>query len=826
MTAEKIIGKRSGEPVTKIRPKRPTSPVGPQPRADINGWVLCPGDAVLIIDPKGEHHGLFAKVDAFPTTLELSSYVQIDGRPSKSGRVLMPNAMLRWMGPDEAHIDMHRPTRPGERVRVVLDNEALATPEMKALEGKLGTVTELMPTAGSNSMVTVKLDDPAALPTNINSFDLLVVPIPVVHYVPEPEAAAPVSKAAALASVLVATQAPADDVQRANKPSYQPEHSPFEHVPESAPLATGQPADVKLSTKAWDALETIASIGGECWPKDFTTAQGKESIAELLAAGMLAGADGYYLLTGTGRAALPEADVTPAPAPVATEQPAEFRNIPLEHIAVTRNTRQVFDETALAELAQSIKERGVIAPITVRPNFNEGQPRYELVAGERRLRASKLAGLTEIPAMVRALDDRAFIEVQLLENLQRQDVRPSDEAQAFAELLNKHKFSPEEIALKVGKPVKFVLQRAKLTALVPFWMKLLEKEQLPLAAAHHLARLPAEGQELVRKYLEQNYAHQLKQGTLSTNVVEGAINQQVLRNLDKAAFPKDDATLHAPAGACLACPKRSGAHLSLFADQASDGDQCLDAGCFATKRGLFVERRITEITKQDGQAPVLISNDSATQKKRGAVASWNFTRMKQGSAGAVRAIYLDGSEAGQEGWGKPSSGAGSRVLTEQEKAEQAARLRADRVQKQHRLAIAEKLTFDLEAAVDALPARAVLQFLIEDELSGQAKDKLAYLKQAWGWELPAGKETNTYGDREANGERPYTNYLRRYLDAYDQAQLLRLHLSLAARHKMNDEYSQRQFTIAKIVGSRYDELLPAAEQAVEERYYSKKGAKK
>lgn len=541
----------------KTAPQAATS----KPRADINGWVLCPGDGVLIISPGEEYHGLFGKVDAFPTKLELSSYVQLDDRPTTSGRVLLPNAQLRWMGPDPDRLDVHRPMRPGQRVRVVLDDDRKdASDELKRMEGQLATTMDFAYASNECVMVTVTFEAPelAPWPLVIKSTDLLVVPIPVVQYVPESEEAS---------------------------------------VPE-----------VRMSTQAWNMLKVMGAVA---IPQQLYSKQAQPLGAELVEAGFIeqvAGESGYQL-TDAGRAALPTDDIAPAAAaPVATEHPAEFRNIPLEQIAVTRNTRQVFDETALTELAQSIRERGVIAPIVVRlhPDGLTVSATYELVAGERRFRASKLAGLATIPAMVRVLSDREFMEVQLLENLQRVDVRPADEAQAFAELL-KNGFPIEEIAAKVGKPARFVAERARLMELLPEWVEALQQDRLLIGSAQQLARLTRAQQADVYKLLQRSWGELVEIDGVRLPVFGASeIRQQIDRqckphDLDSAAFPKDDALLHPAAGACVTCPKRTGNTLYLFDDLG--GNQCLDGNCFAVKVSRYVERQLNELGRE-GQ-PVL-----------------------------------------------------------------------------------------------------------------------------------------------------------------------------------------------------------------------------
>ncbi len=123
--------------------------------------------------------------------------------------------------------------------------------------------------------------------------------------------------------------------------------------------------------------------------------------------------------------------------------------IPINRIAPNPlQPRQIFDEDALQELAASIRQKGVITPVTVREN--DGQ--YILIAGERRWRASKIAGLKEIPAyVIEITDDVDIMEVSLIENIQRENLNPIEEAEAFAVLSGKHDLSQDAIARAVGK---------------------------------------------------------------------------------------------------------------------------------------------------------------------------------------------------------------------------------------------------------------------------------------------------------------------------------------------------------------------------------------
>ena len=117
--------------------------------------------------------------------------------------------------------------------------------------------------------------------------------------------------------------------------------------------------------------------------------------------------------------------------------------------------RQVFDEKALKELAVSIKEHGVIQPIIVRNIGNK----YEIIAGERRYKASAMAGLTTIPAIVRNLDDKESSKVALLENLQRKNLNPIEEAKTYQKILELDQMTQEELAKTMGKKSKCSCQQ-------------------------------------------------------------------------------------------------------------------------------------------------------------------------------------------------------------------------------------------------------------------------------------------------------------------------------------------------------------------------------
>ncbi|HEU0131293.1 MAG TPA: ParB/RepB/Spo0J family partition protein [Mycobacteriales bacterium] len=144
---------------------------------------------------------------------------------------------------------------------------------------------------------------------------------------------------------------------------------------------------------------------------------------------------------------------------------ARFREIPLDQIAPNpRQPREHFDEEALAELVTSIKEVGLLQPVVVR---EVGDDRYELIMGERRFRASKEAGLTAIPAIVRETPDDALLRDALLENLHRQQLNPLEEAAAYQQLLEDFGATHEQLAERIGRSRSQVTNTIRLLNLPP-----------------------------------------------------------------------------------------------------------------------------------------------------------------------------------------------------------------------------------------------------------------------------------------------------------------------------------------------------------------------
>lgn len=155
--------------------------------------------------------------------------------------------------------------------------------------------------------------------------------------------------------------------------------------------------------------------------------------------------------------------------------------------------RKEFDEKALGELAESIKEHGLLQPLLVRPLTLGG---YEIVAGERRYRACRMAGVTEVPVIIRELDEAQTMELALIENLQREDLTPLEEAQGYNVLIEEHKMTQDEVARAVGKSRPAVANALRLLKLPDEVSRYLSDGKITAGHARALLTLDSEEEML------------------------------------------------------------------------------------------------------------------------------------------------------------------------------------------------------------------------------------------------------------------------------------------------------------------------------------------
>lgn len=172
----------------------------------------------------------------------------------------------------------------------------------------------------------------------------------------------------------------------------------------------------------------------------------------------------------------------------ATVDPSRLvRYLPIEHLQPGKfQPRRVFDSLAIADLVESVREKGILQPILVRQLAGSGE-RYEIIAGERRWRAAQQASLHEVPVIAREMSDQEALEVALIENLQRQDLSPLEEAEGYRRLMNEFSHTQEELAKTVGKSRSHVANTMRLLAL-PDPVKLLLDDGT-LSAGHARALL-------------------------------------------------------------------------------------------------------------------------------------------------------------------------------------------------------------------------------------------------------------------------------------------------------------------------------------------------
>ena len=252
------------------------------------------------------------------------------------------------------------------------------------------------------------------------------------------------------------------------------------------------------------------------------------------------------------------------------------------------NPRTHFNQDDLAELAESIRQHGVLQPILVRPDQTARLTvQYELVAGERRYRAAKIAELSTIPAMIRDLDDRAVLEVQVVENLIREGLHPLEEAEGYRRLIDDHGYRVEDLVLKIGKSRSYVYSRMKLADIPDVAREAMWKGTLSHSTALLVARIPDPGlkMEATKQILKGNHW----ETPMSYRESLELIKSQYMLKLAEASFPIKDKKLLPKAGSCVDCPKRTGNQRDLFPDIKS-ADVCTDPGCFKEKQGAHWKR--------------------------------------------------------------------------------------------------------------------------------------------------------------------------------------------------------------------------------------------
>src|SRR5476651_1245823 len=292
----------------------------------------------------------------------------------------------------------------------------------------------------------------------------------------------------------------------------------------------------------------------------------------------------------------------------------KIHQLPVAEIIRSATNRSRFKPEALEEMASSIREKSVIQAVTVRPvsciedearRKEAGNAKYELVVGERRWRGSKIAAKTTIPSVIRMLDDHEALKLQIIENAQREDPDPLEEAGQYDALLKSGKSTVDELAAQIGKSRATIYGRIKLLSLPERVKEALRAGKITPQVALLIARIP-------NPKLAEEAAVRILKGDngqpFSFRQVQAFIAEEYMTQLKGAPFDPKDKTLVPAAGPCASCPKRTGNQKELFSD-VSRADVCTDPVCFRQKCEA-TRLRVLEAAKQEGKL-VLSPEDSA-----------------------------------------------------------------------------------------------------------------------------------------------------------------------------------------------------------------------
>lgn len=353
----------------------------------------------------------------------------------------------------------------------------------------------------------------------------------------------------------------------------------------------------------------------------------------------------------------------------------ELKQVALREIFITpHNPRHIpKGDPRVRELAESIRATGLLQPVICRPADDgkgkgesakgKGGKRYELLAGARRFLAHELIGAGEIMAIVRDLDDKTAIEVTVLENLQRENLTPLEEARGIRALLDSGQ-DARTIAAEIGKSPAFVARRAHLMNLAPELLKRLDDPEDALFG------LPAAHLEIVARFDHKTQVEFVETADFGYFKHEpaGELEQEAARftaELKKAAFDTADEDLVSAAGSCRLCLKRSSVNPLLWDmgdDQAEikKADKCLDAACWKAKEAAHLERREAALRRDHPKLVKVVPDRSVYgEVVKGALRSWEYSASKKGDTGAEPAIVVAGPGAGKLAWIRRKAEAGN-----------------------------------------------------------------------------------------------------------------------------------------------------------------------
>lgn len=341
----------------------------------------------------------------------------------------------------------------------------------------------------------------------------------------------------------------------------------------------------------------------------------------------------------------------------------DFQQVALDTLEESpTNPRKRYDPAKFAQLVASVMSRGVVQPGIARPHPKpHGKIVWQVVVGSRRYRASKECGRPTIPMIIRDLDDNAVEEIQIIENDDREDVHPLEQADGYARLMKRPGYTAEIVAQKIGggHNADYVTKRIQLNRLIEELKTDFFDDKINIGHALLLSRLPEEKQSQCRQHHLYERGRQIqtptgwKEGPLSAISVarlDAEIKAHIFLDLGAAPWKKDDDKLLPKAGACVTCVKRTGANGALF-DELKKGDNCLDDKCFAAKASAHLIQ-IEKTSAASGVKLIRISASYNPQATAKAIGSNGYEIIGEGHRkdkcdSATPAIFVDGPRKAQ-----------------------------------------------------------------------------------------------------------------------------------------------------------------------------------
>ena len=253
------------------------------------------------------------------------------------------------------------------------------------------------------------------------------------------------------------------------------------------------------------------------------------------------------------------------------------------------NPRKKFCEVSLSDLADSISRQGVLQPVAVRPLADPD--RYELIYGERRYRASLLAGKEDIPAVIHDVDEATAFEIALTENIQREDMTPTDEGKAFQSLIDSGRHDVKSVALLFGKSEAYIRTRLNFAVLIPELALLLEQDEITVSVASEICRY---SEDIQREVFTAHFADGVYQNWrgLKATVLASRIQSEYTTRLNDYRFNKSG---------CVSCPHNT-CSLRLFSEDSAEAN-CANRQCLTERNTAYMTDKALNLM---GQYPMAV----------------------------------------------------------------------------------------------------------------------------------------------------------------------------------------------------------------------------